>query len=84
MIDATFLKARIEKAKEIIVAYEDAILALSSGTQQSYTLNTGQTSHTVTKKNLPGMERALASQENRLATLCARLYGAAGQMRPGW
>ena len=84
MIDADFLKARIAKAKLIIVEYEDAILALSSGTQQSYTLNTGQTSHSVTKKNLASLENALASQENRLATLCARLYGAAGQSRPAW
>ena len=83
-MDTTFLQARIEKTKELIVAYEDAITSLSSGDTQSFTLDTGQTRQTVTKQNLKTLEDALDGMYNRLATLEARLNGAVIQVRPVW
>lgn len=72
--DTQWLLDRIEKTKAMIVAYEDAILALAGGAQ-SYRLNTGQTDQTVTKANLASMRVELDSLENRKTTLELRLYG---------
>lgn len=84
-MDTTFLQARIEKTRELIVAYEDAITSLASGDTQSFTLDTGQTRQTVTKQNLKTLEDALDGMYNRLATLEARLNGSGViQMRPAW
>jgi len=74
-IDNTWLDSRIEKTKAMIAAYEDAILAVSAGQVQSYTLNTGQTTQSVTKSNLDGLKRGLDSLYALLDTLCARRYG---------
>lgn len=78
--DTAWLEARITKTKELIVAYEDAILQLSTGAVQSYSLNTGQTTQSVTKQQLSQIKNTLESLENRLATLearlgCGRAYG---------
>lgn len=81
--DREFYEARITRTRELIVAYEDALTALSSGTQ-SYSLDTGQTRQTVTKANLTEIRNTLASLENRLATLQARLCGGSTHNAPGW
>lgn len=78
--DTTWLEARITKTKELIEAYEEAILQLSTGAVQSYSLNTGQTQQTVTKQQLSQLKNTLESLENRYATLqarlgCGRVYG---------
>jgi len=72
--DTQWLLERIEKTKTMIVAYEDGILALSSGAQV-YNLNTGQTQQSVTRANLASMRIQLESLENRKSTLESRLYG---------
>lgn len=72
--DTQWLLERIEKTKVMIVAYEDAILALSTGAQ-NYRLNTGQTDQMVTRANLGSMRMQLESLENRKSTLEVRLYG---------
>jgi hypothetical protein len=72
--DSEWIKARIAKTKELIEAYEDAILQLSTGAQ-SYHLDTGQTRQVVTKAQLSQLRNALNGLENRLATLHARLCG---------
>ena len=72
--DTEWLEARIAKTKELIEAFEDAILSLSSGAQ-SYTLNTGQTTQSVTKANIGSLRIQLDSLENRLAVLQQRLCG---------
>lgn len=83
-ITNAWLDERIESTKALIVAYESAILALSTGAQ-SYSLDTGQTRQMVTKAQLPSMRDALASLENRLAVLDARRNGGSGTVvRPGW
>jgi len=68
----------------MIEAYETAIAALSTGTTQSYTLDTGQTRQTVTRQHVSSMQAALDSAYNRLVTLEARLNGAVVQERPAW
>jgi len=83
-IDSTWLDVRIAATKTLIVAYENAILALSTGAQ-SYSLDTGQTRQMVTKAQLPSMREALSALENRLAVLDARRNGGSGVVvRPGW
>lgn len=83
-IDSTWLDARIAKTKLLIVAYEDAITAISTGGVQAYSLNTGQTTQTVTRANLTAMQATLESLENRLATLNARRYGGSVYVRPSY
>ena len=74
-IDNAFLDARITRTKELIIAYEDAIDAITAN-GQSYKLDTGQTSQTKTQADLGSMRLELESLDNRLATLCARRFGA--------
>lgn len=81
--DTTWLTARIEAAQGLVVAYEDAIAALLAGAA-SYSLDTGQTRQTVTRHNLTSMRDALASAENRLATLKVRLNGGGTHVVPGF
>jgi len=83
-MDAAFLTERIIKTKALIIAYEDALLALASGVQ-SYKLNTGQTDQTVTKLDLTSLNDVLASLNNRCATMEARLNGSGTTIvTPAW
>lgn len=82
-VDTTWLEDRITKTKALIEAYEDAILALSSGAQ-TYSLNTGQTQQSVTKAQLGSLDLTLQRLENRLAVLEARREGGGVQGRPGF
>jgi uncharacterized iron-regulated protein len=83
-VDTAWLQARITATQTQIEAYEAAILAVSSGTVQSWSLDTGQTKETVTKKNIAAYEATLERLYNRLAVLEARLNGAGTQVRPAW
>ena len=83
-ITSAFLLERIEKTKALIVAYEDAILALSTGSVQQYSLDTGQTRQMVTKQNISSMRDTLLILENRLSTLDARRCGASTRVVPAW
>lgn len=83
MSDDAWNAERITRTKTMIVAYEDAILALSSGAQ-SYTLDTGQTRQTVTRAMLSDLKSTLSSLENRLATYQARACGGGTYVRPGF
>jgi hypothetical protein len=71
--DTEWLQARLAKTEELIVAYEDAITALSSGTVMSYSIDTGQTRQSVTKHQLSQIENVLERLENRRAVLRAQL-----------
>lgn len=81
--DSDWIRARIARTEELIVAYEDAIAALSSGAQ-SYSLNTGQTTQFVQKSQLSQLESVLASLENRRATYQARLCGRSVVIKPAY
>lgn len=76
---------RLERTKTAIVSLEDAIDAIVVGGVESYTINTGQTTQTVTRSNLATYNSQLSNLYNRLATLEARLYGSGTtNMGAGW
>ena len=85
-MDATFIQGRIDATKLLIVAYEDAVLALAANNGvQSYTLDTRQDRQTVTRYDLPSLNRMVGSLYNRCATLEARLNGSGVVIaRPAW
>lgn len=84
-MDAVFLQERITATKAQIVAYENAVLALgTAGGVQSYTIDTGQTRQTVTRADLPQLNKMIDSLMNRLATLQARLNGNQTMVIPAW
>ena len=74
-MDSAFLQARIDKTKELIVAYENAALAISTGEISQYTLDTGQSRQVVTKTNLATLSNQIDALYNRLVTLEARQTG---------
>lgn len=81
--DTTWIQDRITETRALIVAYEAAILAISTGSQ-SYSLDTGQTRQVVTKAQLGSLQLTLSRLEARLSTYeqrlgCGRLY-----VRPSW
>lgn len=80
----TYIQARITATEALITAYEAALLALGTGGVQSYTLDTGQSRQTVTKLDLPALQRTLDSLYNRLVTLQARLSGGTVMAVPAW
>lgn len=84
-MDATFIQARIDATKALIVIYEDALTALGSGGVHEYTLDTGQTRTRVTKLDLEWLNKTLSGLYNRCATLEARLNGSGSIMGvPAW
>ena len=83
-MDATWLQARIDATKSQIEAMETAIDAIITGQASSWSLDTGQTKETVTKKNVVQYQTAVDTLYNRLAVLEARLEGAVVQARPAW
>lgn len=83
-MNGTFLQERIDATKALIVAHEEAALALAAGTIASYSLDTGQSRQSVTKHNLATLNAAIDGLYNRLATLEARQGGGATNMGPAW
>lgn len=77
-------QAQLEIARTAAAAYGAAITAFSTSNVQSFTLDTGQSRHTVMKKDLTQLKTTYNSLLNTVATLEARIYGAAGQARPAW
>ena len=83
--DRQFLTTQITAVEAQITAYQDAITALTVGGVAQYTLDTGQSSQSVTKLNLTALNRAIDGLYNRRATLMTRLNGCGVHtMRPGW
>jgi len=74
-ITDTWLQARIDATKSQIEAVETAVLALSSGSVRSYTINTGQTTESVTKADISRLGSLLESLYRRLDYLDMRLNG---------
>ncbi len=82
--DAAWRAERITKTKALIIAYEDALLALSTGAQM-YQLNTGQTQMMVTKANIASLRDTLEMLEARLASLQVdQCGGGASHVVPGF
>ena len=84
-MDSTFLQERITATKAMIVAYEDALIALSANPTISYRRDTGQSVTQVNRADIGLMQKTLDSLYNRYATLCARQTGGGTSiMRPSW
>jgi len=84
-VDYVYLQERITKTKALIELYEDAITAIATNGAQSYLLDTGQSRQSVTKLDLPNLQKGLDSLYNRLCMLQARLDGNnSGIAIPGW
>jgi len=80
-----FLQTSITNTETQIRTYEAAIEALVVQGVVSYTLDTGQTTQTVTKLNLSGLQKSLDALYNRRATMLTRCNGAGNtQSRPAW
>lgn len=78
-----WVRERIERTKELIVKYEDALDAISNGAQ-SYSLDTGQTRQVVTKSQLGSIQLTLSRLEARLSTYQQRLGSGVLYVRPHW
>jgi len=77
----------LKNSRVLLFKINEAISAISSANHQSYTLDTGQTSQTVTRVNLP----SLISQRDRLIDTIRKLEMYLGegkpsvkQVRPDW
>lgn len=81
--DTQWIRDRIAAKRALVIAYETAMTALSTGVQ-SYMLNTGQTQQQVTKANLGSMRLTVRDLEADISTLQARLGCAQIIVRPGW
>jgi len=72
-----FLADRIAAVEAIITNCEAAMLALTLGGAQSYSLDTGQTKQTVTKLDLAKLQDLCNSLYNQREMLLARRNGGA-------
>ena len=70
-----FIAGRKANLEAQITALEAAILQLSTGAIQSYTLDTGQDRQVVTKYEISSIRRTLDSLWNSYVVLCARTNG---------
>lgn len=77
----------LKNSRVLLFKINEAIDAISTSNHQSYTLDTGQTSQTVTRVNLP----SLISQRDKLIDRISQLEKYLGegkpnviQTRPGW
>lgn len=77
-VTSTFLTNRINATQALIEAYETALLGITTGTVESYTLDTGQSRQTVTKANIAVLNKALDGLYNRYIMLCQRRDGPGG------
>jgi hypothetical protein len=83
MSDDEWIAERIARTRELIIKYEDAIDAISSGAQ-SYSMDTGQTRTVVQKSQLGSLQLTLARLEARLSTYEQRSGCARMVVRPHW
>lgn len=83
-MDRDFVQQRITAAKALLLVYDAALNAISTGGAQSYTMDTGQTKQTVTKIDIGRLNDMISSLENRIATLEARLHGGSTLVVPCW
>ncbi len=79
-----FCQTQVDDLVAAIAAYRAAILALSTGSVQQYSLDTGQTRTVVTKQQVGSMRVTLNSLENDLAVWVARCNGASARILPGF
>lgn len=69
------MQTRIDRTKALIIAYEDCLLALASNKNKSYSINTGQTTETVSQKDIPSVQSLLETLYSQLDYFDAMLSG---------
>lgn len=82
--DTDWIRARLTKTEALIEAYEDAILKLSSGAVQTYSLDTGQTRTSVSKMHLTQLRATLSELESRREAYRSQLGCGRAYIRPVW
>jgi hypothetical protein len=83
----TFWQDRLTACQNTLIAAQDLLLVLLSDDtpqQKAYTLNTGQSTVSVTKADLGKVYSIIDALMNQCAVLDARVNGATIHGRPGW
>lgn len=75
-MDKATLEASLTETKAMITETQAAISALTVGGAQSYSLNTGQSTQTVTKLNISALKTSLSELYYDCSVLEAALNGA--------
>ena len=76
LCDRDWEVARLEKIKTSIEALEDALIAFAENDLlQTYRLDTGQTSQSVSRAEIGSLKNTLAFYYGQYDTWCNRLYG---------
>jgi phage-related tail protein len=83
-VDTAFLEARKAALESMITAYEAAITAISTNNKKMYMLDTGQTVVRVTQENIGDIQSSYEKMLVLYDTICGRLNGTGGIMRPAW
>lgn len=85
MMNKSFIQARVTFYENLIAVYEAALLAFDNPTLEQYTLNTGQTTQTVKRRDIQMLIDKLDGIYNQHSIWCNRLNGGNTTiMRPGW
>jgi hypothetical protein len=69
----TFLTARLTKVQELITLYEQVLVDLAVTPNKSYTVNTGQTVETVTKRDVNRIQELLEVLYSQYDYFCDQL-----------
>lgn len=80
----SYWRDRIAIVKALILKYDAALDALSTGGMFQYSLDTGQTRQTVTRHNISSLKATRDSLLNELSTLNARVCGAGTHVVPSF
>ena len=86
VLTTEWLQARIDSTKAQITSLEDAIVALTDGTIQSYTLDDGQSRTVVSRHEIGRLQTVLDRLYARLEAWDKRLNGRGGtvSVTPAW
>jgi hypothetical protein len=68
-----FWEDQLKNTRILLFELDKAILALERGEEESYTVDTGQTTFTVHQKNLPELIRQRASLISQMGSISATL-----------
>ena len=71
--DREFQETRLENLRALILAYDEAFLAMATAGPNGYSFNTGQTTVTVTQGNIDSFRLLRGSLANEYETLRIRL-----------
>lgn len=80
-----WIEEKIAKTEALIDAYEDALAAFAAdGSIQSYSIDTGQTTQSVSRAQIASVRLLLDGLYSRLSDLCARQEGRTIIARPSF